>query len=165
MPNIKQSHEKTVQCSLSLPVTAPHAFRHFTEGMHVWWPAAYTWSQEVLKEIGIEPGVNGRCYERGPYNFSCDWGRVLVWEPPYRLVFTWQISPQREPVPDPAQASEVEVRFVPQDPSNTQVQLEHRYFDRHGENGAAYQTMLASPEGWPYILDSYAKSVQEKVEA
>jgi uncharacterized protein YndB with AHSA1/START domain len=84
---------------------------------------------------------------------------VLVWEPPHRLVFTWQISPRREPEPNPARASEVEVRFEAEGPSRTQVEFEHRHFDRHGEGGAEYQAMLGSPQGWPYILDCYVKVV------
>ena len=84
-------------------VNAPpeRAFDAFTGGLSSWWPAEYTWAQSTLEGIAIEPKEGGRCHETGPHGFSCDWGRVLACEPPQRLVFTWQISPDRTPQPDP----------------------------------------------------------------
>ena len=123
-----------------------------------WWPREYTWSQDVLQSIGIEPRLNGACYERGPHNFECDWGRVIVWEPPGRIVFTWQIAFDRAPEPDPAKASEVEVRFM-EEALGTRVVLEHRAFSRHGEKGNAYREGMASPAGWPSMLERYARSI------
>ncbi len=142
-----------VTVNVSLPQQA--AFARFTEAMTGWWPQGYTWSGDVLEEIGIEPWLDGMCYETGPYGFRCDWGRVVAWEPPSRLAFTWQISPTREPVPDPRRASEVELRFTPDD-SGTQVYLEHKDFERHGDAATGYRDALASPQGWPYILERFA---------
>lgn len=139
------------------PIT--RAFAVFTDGFATWWPRAYTWASEVLETITIEPRVGGRCFERGPHGYQCDWGRVLVWEPPRRLVFTWQISPERVPEPDPAKASEVEVRFVAEGPQVTCVELVHRGFSRHGEGGEGYRAGMATPEGWSYILDRYAAAL------
>jgi uncharacterized protein YndB with AHSA1/START domain len=159
--NVKQLQpdEQAIRLSMVVPASLDQAFDIFTAGLANWWPAEYTWSQEVLETIAIEPGEGGHCFERGPHGFRCDWGRVLVWEPPHRLVFTWQISPKREPEPDPAKSSEVEVRFVSEEPSHTRVEFEHRHFARHGEGGAEYRAALDSPQGWPYILDCYAKAV------
>jgi uncharacterized protein YndB with AHSA1/START domain len=123
-----------------------------------WWPREYTWAQDVLQTIGIEPRLNGACFERGPHGFECDWGRVIVWEPPGRIVFTWQIAFDRTPEPDPAKASEVEVRFT-EEALGTRVFLEHRAFSRHGEKGNAYREGMASPEGWPSMLERYARSL------
>lgn len=156
-------HKKTIQRTLTVPVSAARAFALFTAELASWWPAEYTWSQEVLETIAIEPGVNGRCYERGPHNFECDWGRVLAWEPPHRLVFTWQISPKREPEPNPAKASEVEVRFASESPSSAQVQFEHRDLARHGDGADEYHSALDSPQGWPYILDCYLQAANRFV--
>jgi uncharacterized protein YndB with AHSA1/START domain len=144
------THATTVQ----LPPDA--AFARFTEGMADWWPPEYTWAQQSLEAIAIEPREGGRCYERGPYGFSCDWGRVLVCEPPERLVFTWQISPQRVPQPDPERASEVEVRFAGEGGSATRVELEHRAFERHGEGADGYRAAMDSPQGWPLLLERFA---------
>jgi uncharacterized protein YndB with AHSA1/START domain len=144
-----------------LTVSAPpdRAFSAFTEGLGSWWPSEYTWSGEVLDSIAIEPREGGRCFERGPHGFECDWGRVLACERPRRLVFAWQISPRREPVPDPERASEVEVRFEPDGDRGTRLELEHRGFERHGEEAGGYRDALDSPEGWGFMLDRYAAAL------
>jgi uncharacterized protein YndB with AHSA1/START domain len=134
-------------------VGAERAFAAFAD-LGAWWPAEYSWAGDVLEEIGIEPREGGHCYELGPHGIRCDWGRVTAWEPPRRLVFTWQIGPQREPAPDPARASEVEVRF-----DATTVTLEHRDFERHGPDAENYRAALASEHGWPYILGRYAATL------
>src|SRR5258705_4260585 len=123
-----------------------------------WWPREYTWSQNVLHYIGIEPRLGGACFERGPHNFECDWGRVLVWEPPGRIVFSWQIAFDRTPEPNSDKASEVEVRFT-EEALGTRVVLEHRAFSRHGDKATAYRGGMDSPEGWPMMLERYAKSI------
>jgi uncharacterized protein YndB with AHSA1/START domain len=139
--------------TLAVDADPERAFTAFAD-LGAWWPPEYTWAGETLQEIGIEPRADGHCYELGPHGFRCDWGRVTAWEPPRRLVFTWQIGPQREPVPDPAKASEVEVRFEP-----GSVALEHRGFERHGPDAENYRAALASEHGWPYILERYAASL------
>lgn len=149
----------TVRHSVQVPKSVEETFGLFVDTLDEWWPAAYTWSQDVLQEMVIEPEVNGRCYERGPHGFTCDWGRVLIWQPPHHLQFTWQISPRREPVPNPAKASEVDIHFEADGPNQTQVVLEHRHFDRHGEGSEKYQEMMDSPQGWPYILRQFETAV------
>jgi uncharacterized protein YndB with AHSA1/START domain len=141
----------------SVVVAAPpeRAFVVFTDELVSWWPKEFTWAGDVLETIVIEPREGGRCFERGPHGFELDWGRVLVCDPPHRLVITWQISFDRQPVPDPARASEVEVNFVARDRESTRVDLEHRKLAKHGENSGKYRAALGSPRGWPYILDCY----------
>jgi uncharacterized protein YndB with AHSA1/START domain len=87
---------------------------------------------------------------------ECEWGRVVVFEPPHRLVVTWQIDGQWQYDPDPARASEVEVRFT-EEAGHTRVELEHRAIDRHGEDAEQLRKAVESPGGWPGILDGYAK--------
>lgn len=144
------SHTVTVE----LPLEA--AFARFVDDLGDWWPREYTWSGDVLEEIGIEPRQGGMCFERGPHGFRCDWGRILAFEAPHRLVLSWQIGPRREPVPDPGRASEVEIRFTEGDGRTTHLELRHHAFDRHGEEGAGYSAALGSERGWPYILGRYA---------
>ena len=105
------------------------------------------------------PREGGFCFERGPHGFTCHWGRVLVWDPPARLVLAWQIAPDRAPEPNPAKASEVEVRFRAAGSASTRVDLEHRAFPRHGDAADTYRQALASPQGWPLILARYAASL------
>jgi uncharacterized protein YndB with AHSA1/START domain len=157
MPDQQQNSNPidAVRCTITVPAPPERAFLAFVRGFGEWWPQEYTWSGGVLESIGIEPGEGGRCYERGPHGFRCDWGRVLVWLPPRRLVFSWQISPTRAPEPNPARASQVEVRFAETE-GGAKVELEHRHFDRHGEGSAKYRDAMASPQGWPHLLDRYA---------
>jgi hypothetical protein len=145
-----------VHTSVTVPQPPAAAFALFADHLGSWWPREYTWSQDVLERIGLEPRVGGRCYEIGPHGFHSDWGRVLVWALPSWLRLAWQISPRREPEPDPAKASEVDVRFEAAEGGTTRVTLEHRGFERHGPEGAAYHDALASAQGWPWILARYA---------
>ncbi len=148
-----------VNASVVVTVEPEEAFDLFARRLAAWWPPEYSWSQDVLEDIGIEPHEGGLCFERGPHGFRCDWGRVLAWDPPRRLLIAWQISPRREPEPNPAKASEVEVRFEGDGDGGTTVAVEHRAFERHG-NGAKYAEMLGSPQGWPYILDRFAAAAR-----
>ena len=138
-----------------VPVPPERAFATFTEAMTSWWPPEYTWAQASLEEIAIEPREGGACYERGPHGFRCDWGRVVTCERPGRLAFTWQISAQRVPQPDPARASLVDVRFTPEG-DGTRVELAHRHFSRHGEGAESYAAAMDSPQGWPLLLERFA---------
>jgi uncharacterized protein YndB with AHSA1/START domain len=145
-----------IRYTLTVPVPPSDAFSLFARRLAEWWPREYTWSQNVLEDIGIEGRPDGLCSERGPHGFRCDWGRVLAWEPPGRLVLAWQISPRREPEPNPERASTIELRFDAEAEHRTRVTMEHRDFDRHGEGAEAYRAALASEQGWPYILSRYA---------
>lgn len=143
---------------VTVPASAERAFAVFTDGMGMWWPSQYTWAQEDLDDILIEPREGGRALERDADGTEREWGRVLAVEPPHRLVFSWQIAPDRSYEPDPARSSEVEVRFVPQGQTTTRVELEHRAFERHGEHAAAYREGLDA--GWDELLAAYAAALK-----
>lgn len=153
--HIHQDHgDYSLRTILFVPATPRQAYKAFTEGMADWWVKEYTWSgPDTLVDIGIEPRKDGMAYEIGPHGFRVDWGRVLIWEPPRRLVFTWQIGPDRTPVPDPAKASEIDARFEPE-ADGTRVEVEHRHFDRHGEAAEGYLRALSA--GWRELLARYA---------
>jgi uncharacterized protein YndB with AHSA1/START domain len=149
----------SVRSTLRVPVPAEQAFTAFTGGLADWWVREYTWSgPEALADIGIEPREGGMAYEIGPYGFRADWGRVVAWQPPHRLVVIWQIGPDRAPLPDPAKASEVEVRFTPEDGGRTRVEVEHRDFDRHGAAAEGYREALTA--GWQELLSRYATAAR-----
>jgi uncharacterized protein YndB with AHSA1/START domain len=153
-----------IRITLRLPVPTTDAFATFTERMAAWWPPSATWSGESLESIGIEGHLGGFCFERGPHGMRLDWGRVMAWEPPHRLQFSWQIGSDRTPVPSPARASEVEIRFEP-DGAGSLVTLEHRGFERHAGDGIAYRDAMASASGWPAILERFRAAVERRVEA
>jgi uncharacterized protein YndB with AHSA1/START domain len=144
-----------VRASVTVPVEPGQAFELFTEGMGSWWPHEFSWSQDKLDEIGVESGEGGFLYERGPGGFTIHWGRVLAWDPPGRLVLTWQIAGDRTPQPNPDRASEVEVRFSGEDGA-TRVELEHRGWERHGDGAEEYRDGFEQAGAWPYALDRFA---------
>lgn len=135
------------------------AFRQFTDGCAQWWPAAYSWAQENLEHIHIDPREGGRCYERGPHGFHLDWGRVVECLPPERICFTWQINADRTPQPDPSRSSLVAVDFIACGDEETRIELTHSGFERHGEMAEMYRSGMASEEGWAYMLKCFAQSL------
>jgi uncharacterized protein YndB with AHSA1/START domain len=78
----------------SVRVAAPQerAFKVFTAGVGRWWPRSHHIGASDLDTVVIEPKAGGRWYERGVDGAECEHGKVLVWEPPARLVLAWQIS-------------------------------------------------------------------------
>lgn len=146
----------SIRCAVSVPADRHAAFERFVSLS--WWVPEYTWSGDVLREIAIESRAEGMCFEVGPHGFRCDWGPVLDWSPPERLRCTWQIGPGREPVPDPARASGLELTFLRRPDGGTDVAIEHSGFERHGAGGAGYRDALASDAGSPLLLDAYART-------
>ena len=131
------------------------AFELFVQGFAQWWPRQYSWSGEHLVDIRIEPGLEGRLTETGPHGFTCDFGRVTAYGPPAGIAFLWQISPRREPVPDPSKASLVTVKFE-ESRGGTRVALRHTSFENHRDGARDYAAAMGSEHGWPYILSCYA---------
>ncbi len=146
-----------VRCEVEVAASPERVFAAFTEDLGSWWPPEYSWAQTRLEHIAIEPREDGR-YERGPHGFWCDWGRMTHCHRPERLVFLWQVSPDGTPQPDPERSSEVEVTFD-EAGKGTKVTVEHRAFERHGEEGGGDREALASALGWPYMLDRLVKSL------
>jgi len=139
-------------------VEAPRdvAWRVFTERMGSWWPlATHKIGQARAVDAVIEPRVGGRWYERGDDGSTCDWGRVLAWEPPSRLVLTWDISADWRP--DPSLKTEVEVRFVAVAGDRTRVELEHRRLERFGARRDEMKGIFESEGGWSGLLDAFAR--------
>jgi len=141
-------------------VEAPreHAFEVFTRGIDTWWFRDHSIGKEPLQEVVMEPRAGGRVFERGIHGAECDWGRVLVWEPPSRLVVAWQIGGDWRFDPDPAHASEYEARFIAETPTRTRVDFEHRHFERHGD--AARKIRDGVDSGWPKLLAAYAETAK-----
>jgi uncharacterized protein YndB with AHSA1/START domain len=109
----------------------------------------------------LEPRAGGRWYERGTDGTECDWGKVLAWEPPHRLLVTWQINGQWQYDPNPEHASEIEVRFTADGPGHTVVELEHRLLDRLADGQAIHDTITGGG-GWIAILELFAKAAVSK---
>ncbi|WP_119167875.1 SRPBCC domain-containing protein [Algihabitans albus] len=146
--------EVVVGVSVNLPTDT--AFALFTDGIDRWWPKQNSFSRGTAREIGLT--AEGGWFEISEEGETVGWGDVLAWQPPQRLLLAWQISPDTQPwspEPDPAKASEVEVRFLPIEPGRTQVKVLHDAFARHGDGGAGMAAGMASPMGWPALLEAY----------
>jgi DinB superfamily/Activator of Hsp90 ATPase homolog 1-like protein len=154
-----------VRKTVTVKTDVGRAFAVFTEGIDTWWPRSHHIGSGTLDKTVIEPKLGGRCYGRTTDGVECDWGRVLVWEPPQRFVMAWQITPEWKHQPDLAQSSEVEVRFTPVDEGSTRVDLEHRHFERHGAGGDAMRAGVDAPNGWTTILSLFADTAQRPVAA
>ena len=146
--------------STEVPLPADKAFHKFIDDFNAWWPQEYTWSRDKLESILIDGKINGLCTEWGPQGFRCDWGRVIAIEVPKMLAIKWQIGFQRQPVPDPDQASDLEIRWTSLD-TITRLDLIHSHFERHGKDGEAYRNAMASGRGWPYLLQRFKEHCQE----
>jgi uncharacterized protein YndB with AHSA1/START domain len=145
----------------TIAVPIERAFEVFTGSINSWWPHVYHIGQAEVAEVILEPREGGRWYERGVDDTECDWGRVLAWDPPNRLVFTWQINGSWQFDPDPAHASEIEVRFTSGGPHETTVEVEHRHFDRL-VGGQTINDAIRGGGGWDLLLAGLAKTVEAR---
>jgi uncharacterized protein YndB with AHSA1/START domain len=161
MTTIDPTIDTPVRKSITVKADAERAFRVFTDGFDTWWPRSHHIGKLPMKKAIIEGRVGGRCYSEQVDDTECDWGRILVWEPPRRFVFAWQITPQWQYEPDLAKTSEVEVRFTPQSDGSTRVDLEHRNFNRHGAGVDAMRTAVAGEGGWGGLLELFAKAAEK----
>ena len=140
----------------TLAVAAPieRAFKVFTESFGRWWPASHHIGDADLADAIIEPRPGGRWYERSTDGSECQWGHVIAWEPPHRVVMAWQLDADWRF--DPDLVTEVEVTFEA-DGEQTRVTLEHRHLERMGERAEAVRRSIDSPEGWRGILARYVE--------
>ena len=143
----------------SIVVEAPieRAFSVFTDGFGTFKPREHNMLQVEIAETVFETHVGGNIYDRGVDGSECRWARVLAYEPPERVVFSWDISPQWQIETDLDKTSEVEVRFIAEASDRTRVELEHRNLDRHGPGWEAERDGVAGDGGWPLYLARFAE--------
>jgi uncharacterized protein YndB with AHSA1/START domain len=144
-------------------VEAPiaRAFTVFTERFSDFKPPEHNLLTVPIAETVFEPRIGGHIYDRGVDGSQCRWARILAYDPPERVVFSWDISPQWQLETDPDNASEVEVRFIAETPQRTRVELEHRHIDRHGPSWQAVSEGVDGEAGWPLYLHRYAVLLSE----
>jgi uncharacterized protein YndB with AHSA1/START domain len=157
------SHTKepltTVRSAVVVNAPIERAFRVFTEDFGAFKPPEHNLLPVDIAETVFEPRVGGYLYDRGTDGSVCRWARVLAYEPPTRVVISWDINPQWQIESDPDKTSEVEVSFVAEAADLTRVQLEHRNLDRHGEGWESERDGVAGDQGWPLYLERYAAVV------
>ncbi|MGH1562166.1 SRPBCC family protein [Mumia sp. DW29H23] len=148
-------HDRTsLDVAIIVDVPIEHAFRVFTEHFDDIKPRDHNLLAVPIERTVLEPRVGGTIHDIGTDGSVCTWARILAYEPPRRLVFSWDISPRWEVEPDPRRTSEVEVQFVAEAPERTKVVLQHRHLDRHGDGWEAFTTLDADT-GWPLYLERY----------
>jgi uncharacterized protein YndB with AHSA1/START domain len=147
----------TVRKQVVVEAPVATAFAVFTERFGDFKPREHNLLDVPITETIFEPRVGGHIYDRAEDGSECRWARVLAYEPPTRVVFSWDISPQWQLEAAPQNASEVEVRFVAETSERTRVELEHRNLDRHGPAWTAVRDGVDGEEGWPLYLARYAE--------
>ena len=154
---VDQQEQSGVAVRQSIVVDAPpdRAFTVFTQRMQSWWPMeSHRIGGKPITDLVTEPRAGGRWYERAEDGSECDWGRVVAWEPPARVVLTWEVSHDWKPAPEIH--TEIEVRFTPEGENRTRVDLEHRGLEAFGEHTARMRSIFGSDGGWGGLLARFA---------
>ena len=151
------THATATSIRHSITVEAPieRAFDIFTRDFGAFKPPEHNLLSVPIAETIFEPFAGGYLYDRGTDGSECRWARVVAYEPPERVLLTWNIGPTWQIETDPGRTSEVEVRFVVESPERTRVALEHRHIDRHGDGWEGVREGVQADQGWPLYLQRY----------
>ena len=150
------SQDTSVQAQIVVDAPIEQAFAVFTDDIGSWFPSEYNLLETEIAERVFEPREGGHVFDRGADGSECHWARVLSYEPPDRVVFSWDIGPQWQIETDPEKTSEVEVRFISEGPGRTRVELEHRHLDRHGEGWEHTRDAVGGEGGWSGCLAAFS---------
>jgi len=154
-----QATETTVRHSIVVEAPIERAFRVFTDDFGSFKPPEHNLLGVEIAETVFEPRVGGHLYDRGVDGSECRWARVLAYEPPERVVFSWDIGPTWQIETNHERTSEVEVRFIAETPQRTRVELEHRNLERHGDGWEGVRDGVSSDGGWPLYLRRFAEQL------
>jgi hypothetical protein len=158
----QQPPSTTVRHSIVVEAPIDKAFRVFVEDFGRFKPPEHNLLGSEIAETVFEEYVGGALFDRGIDGSECRWGRVLAFEPPHRVVVSWDISPTWQVESDPDRTSEFEVHFVSETPVRTRVELEHRHLERHGEGWEGVRDGVDADQGWPLYLRRYADLISAK---
>ncbi len=155
-----QAPSTTIRHDVVVNAPLERAFRVFTERFGDFKPREHNLLAVPITESVFEPRVGGHIYDRGEDGSLCKWARVVTYEPPNRVVFTWDIGPTWQVETDPARCSEVEVRFIAESSERTRVELEHRHLERHGDGWESVAAGVGGDAGWPLYLKRYVSLIE-----
>lgn len=156
-----ESYGDSVRLQLTVALPQAAAFERFRHDVFLWWPRADTWCGDCLEDLHFEGRKGGALWERGPEGLRLDMARVLRWVAPERMILRWHVGPGGVPEPNPAKASEVEIRFSKAD-GGTLIDLEHRGFGHHGAAGAEQRAVMAVR--WLAILQAFSDFLAPELE-
>jgi uncharacterized protein YndB with AHSA1/START domain len=151
-----QADATVVRRQIVVKAPIDKAFTVFTERFGDFKPREHNLLRVPIAETVFEAKVGGNIVDRGEDGSECRWARILAYEPPHRVVFSWDIGPTWQVESDPDLTSEVEVTFTAETPDRTRIELEHRHIDRHGPGWESVRDGIANDQGWPLYLDRYA---------
>jgi uncharacterized protein YndB with AHSA1/START domain len=157
-----QTQAAVVRRQVVVDAPIEKAFSVFTDRFGDFKPPEHNLLRAPLAETVFEPRVGGHIYDRAVDGSECRWARILAYEPPDRVVFSWDIGPQWELETDPELTSEVEVRFVAEGADRTRVELEHRHLDRHGPGWQSLSDGVEGDDGWPLYLARFAALIERE---
>jgi uncharacterized protein YndB with AHSA1/START domain len=149
----------SIRHEIVVPTGQERAFTLFTERFDRVKPREHNLLSVDIEETVLEPRVGGHIYDRGVDGSECRWATILAYDPPERVVFSWNIGPTWQVETDPGRASEVEVSFVAEGADSTRVVLEHRHLERHGDGWEGVRAGVDDPAGWPLYLQRFADAV------
>jgi uncharacterized protein YndB with AHSA1/START domain len=155
------SRVEPIQKSIVVNTGIERAFALFVDQFDAIKPREHNLLPVPIAETVFEPRVGGHVYDVGIDGSRCEWSRVLAYEPPSRVVISWDIGPTWQLEADPAKTSEVEVHFIAESDDRTRVELEHRHLDRHGEGWQAVADGVDGDAGWPLYLSRYGDLAAE----
>jgi uncharacterized protein YndB with AHSA1/START domain len=147
----------TVRHSVVVDAPIERAFQVFTVDFGRFKPPEHNLLGVEIAETIFEPRVGGYLYDRGIDGSECRWARILAYDPPHRVVISWDISPYWQIEIDPGRTSEVDIRFIAESTGRTRVELEHRHLDRHGDGWEGVRDGVDGDQGWPLYLRRYAE--------
>ena len=156
-----QAADTVVRRQIIVEASIDRAFAVFTERFGDFKPREHNMLSVPIAGTVFEPRIGGHIYDRGTDGSECRWARILAYDPPTRVVFSWDIGPTWQVERDPDNASEVEVTFTAESPTRTRVDLEHRHIDRHGPGWESLRDGVAHDDGWPLYLDRYAALLEK----
>ena len=151
-----QATDSVVRKVIVVQASVERAFSVFTERFGDFKPREHNLLGAPIVETTFEPRVGGHIVDRAEDGSECRWARILAYEPPTRLLFSWDIGPTWQIEPNAENTSEVEVRFAADGPDRTKVDIEHRHIDRHGPGWESIRNGVDADDGWPLYLDRYA---------
>jgi uncharacterized protein YndB with AHSA1/START domain len=158
---IQGATDLAVRKTITVAAPQQRAFDVFTTGMTDWWLRdSHHIGEQTPEAVVMEPRAGGRWFERAPDGKECDWGRVVEWEPPARVLLAWHLGPEFKYDPDPARSTELEVRLLAEGPATTRVELVHRGFEVHGPAGEELSKAVGGPEGWNGLLQLYVATAE-----
>jgi uncharacterized protein YndB with AHSA1/START domain len=143
-----------VQHEVLVDIPADEAFWKFADLDKIK-PREHNMLSVPIAETVLEQHAGGNLYDRGVDGSICRWGRVLTFDPPHTIAFSWDIGPDWQVTTDFDRTSEVEITFTPEGTDRTRVTLTHRHIERHGTGWESLRDGLDGQDGWPLYLGRY----------